>query len=127
MQMNKDIEKRDQIIFGKYEPKSYCGGVRYFKRMNASTLRRLIKEGFCNPEDCQNCSPSNEEFLEFMEDNDGYFVNGYVLSADRNDYRVSIESIERADNIETKEELEAFVIFARGADEFDTKGYAWWD
>ena len=127
MQMNMDIEKRDQIIFGEYDPKKYSGGIRYFNGMNASTLRKLIKDGFCDPESCQNCSPSNEEFLTFMEDNDGYYVNGYAVSVDRSDYRVSIEAIKKEDGIGTKEELEDFVKFARGADEFDCSGYAWWD
>lgn len=125
--MNMDIKTRDTIIFGEYAPEKYGGGIRYFDGMTITTLKELIDKGFCNPEEEQNCSPTVEQFIDFMEANDGYVVNGYVVSDNRPDYRVSVTAIEKQKPIETKEELETFVYFARYADDFDVAGYAWWD
>lgn len=128
MELNKDIKKRDEIIWGSYNPEPYLyGGIRYFDGMKIDTLKKLVELKFADPEDCQNCAPSIEEFVKFMENNDGYVVNGYAISDKRDDYRVSIEAIQKIDEIQSKEELETFIEFARMADEFTTNGYAWWD
>ena len=124
---NMDIKTRDEMIFGKYEPDKYLGGVRYFKGMTVKLLKELVDNGFADPEECQNYSPSVAEFIEFMEGWDGYRVNGYVVTDKRDDYRVSVEAIEKNGVIETKEELVDFVETFRFADDFDANGYAWWD
>lgn len=127
MEYNMDIKTRDEMIFGKYEPDKYLGGTRYFKGMNVNLLKELVKKGFVDPEECQNCSPSVAEFIEFMEGWDGYMVDGYVVTDKRDDYRVSVEAIEKNGVIETKEELVDFVETFRFADDFDVNGYAWFD
>lgn len=50
-----------------------------------------------------------------------------VISDKRDDYRVSVEAIEKIDAFETNEEFEDFVSMFRYADEFDVNGYAWFD
>ena len=124
---NTDIKTRDEIIFGEYDPKLYLGGVRYFTDMTLETIKMLVKTGFADPEDRQNEAPSIEEFISFMEANEGYVLGGYTVTDERSDYRISIDRIEKTEPIYTKEELEAFVDFARWADDFETDGYAWWD
>jgi len=39
---NMDIETRDKIIFGSYEPDKYMGGCRDFEDMNVETLKELV-------------------------------------------------------------------------------------
>lgn len=126
---NPDIETRDKIIFGKYEPQKYMGGCRHFENMDIDTLQILIDKGFADPEDAQNYSPTIEELIEFAEQyGDAYTFDGYTVIDTRSDYRVSIEAIARKTPITDKNELLAFVNFARGADDWDPEGgYAWWD
>lgn len=57
----------------------------------------------------------------------GYVVHGYVISDKRSDYGVSVEAIEKIGEFETNEEFGDFVSMFRYADEFDVKGYAWFD
>ena len=128
MTLNSDIKARDEMIFGTYDTNCYSGGIRRFRNLSLEKLESLVNSGFADPDETQNYSPSIREFIEFMVENDGYLVDGYVVSGDRDDYRVSVDAIHRGDmDIETKEELANFVDFARHADEFNPNGYAWWD
>jgi len=128
MKFNKDIKTRDELIFGSFDRNAYLGGIRKYRNMDLEKLEKLVEMGFANPDETQNYSPSIAEFIEFMKENDGYCVDGYVVTDRREDYRVSVEAIHRKENeIETKEELKNFIEFAREADEFNVNGYAWWD
>lgn len=127
MKLNMDIKTRDEMIFGKYDPDSYMGGCRSFGNMSVDLLSKLVEMNFADPDDRQNDAPSIEEFIEFMNKWSGYVVHGYVISDKRSDYRVSVEAIEKIGEFKTKEEFEDFVSMFRYADEFDTKGYTWFD
>ena len=127
--LNKDIKTRDEIIFGEYDPQKYMGGVRYFKNINAEVLDKLNELGFIDMEDCQNYSPSNGEFIDFILEHENYTAHGYVVSDTRDDYRVSIEGLFKFGNI-TYEEAIKFIDMFRCADEFTcTKEelYCWYD
>lgn len=95
--------------------------------MNLDTLNKLIELGFVDLDEAQNNSPTIDEFIEWMENHDGYIVNGYVVSDKREDYRLSIVSIKKTEKIEDKDELVEFIEAFRNADEFDIDEYAWWD
>ena len=124
---NYDEKRRDEIIFGKYDPSAYLGGLRHFDGMTRETLHRLIDEGFVDVDTTQNDSPSIQDFLDFMDMHDGYVVGGYVVSARRSDYRVSVDAITKTTKITEADDLKTFVEFARLADEFNSDGFAWWD
>lgn len=128
MELNMDIQTRDEIIFGEYNPKTYSGGYRSFSGMTASKLKKLVEMGFADPEDAQNNSPTIEEFIEFAENNEGFIFNGYAIDDSRSDYRVSIESIEKDECVTADEKIE-FLMQFRYADEItvDDGLYAWWD
>lgn len=127
MKLNKDIKTRDEIIFGKYDPKCYSGGTRYFNGLIPEVLQKLVDKGFADPNDAQNCAPTIQELLDFTKDKDGYTFGGYVVSDNRSDYRVSVDSIDH-DIPLNDEEFREFTMFARSADEFDpNNGSAWWD
>ena len=127
--LNRDIEKRDEIIFGKYEPKSYQGGMCRFENLSLEKLKQLVDLNFIRLEERQNDSPSVREFIEFMEKYSGYTVMGYTISGDRRDYCVSLEGIEKDNYVDSGEEISEFINLFGGADDFDTYHgmYAWFD
>ena len=81
--LNKDIKRRDELIFGDYDPLEYSGnsgGVRKFNGVSAQRLRQLLEENFTDPDIDQNGSPSIMEMLEFSEKwNSKYVFGGYAV------------------------------------------------
>jgi hypothetical protein len=129
---NTDIETRDKIIFGSYNPAAYGshgGMTRRFAGMTLETLKLLHENNFLSLEDCQNFAPSIGEIMEFMEKNEGFTAHGYVVSDLRFDYRVSIEGVEKEENI-CVADIEAFRELFGDADEFECREdylYCWYD
>ena len=131
--LNKDIKRRDELIFGDYDPLEYSGnsgGVRKFNGLSAQRLRQLLEENFTDPDIDQNGSPSIMEMLEFSEKwNSKYVFGGYAVEIWRDDYRVSLDSIWREDleNL-SEDERKAFMDFVGEVDELDEENMsAWWD
>ena len=127
MEFNMDIKTRDEMIFGEYNPDKYGGGVRDFEGMDVELLEKLVEMKFVDIDEYQNDSPTIKDFIEFMSAHDGYTVGGYVVTDKRDDYRVSVTSIEKEGIIDDVEELREFVDRFRYADDFDVKGFAWFD
>lgn len=127
MQLNRDYEKRDKIIFGAYEPNEYSGGIRRFQRLSFDKVKELMDNNFIDPNDTQNLAPAASVFYSFLKKYPFYCVGGYVVSPDRYDYRISFDELERgsnADIIVAPDEDSDFNSFAENADE---KGaYACW-
>lgn len=127
--LSKQAKERDKIIFGKYDPNAYMGGIRNFENLSAATLRKLVDLGFADPEDKQNDAPTLGELLDFAEyyGPESYVFGGYVVSPKRSDCRVSINSIEFiAEHFDDDDEEQAFEELTQYADEKDID-YAWWD
>lgn len=126
----KNVDERDKIIFGeKYKQNKYLGGCRSFSDLDVDALKQLIDMNFIDLEECQNFSPSVEEFYEFMKSHPCITCHGYAVSPERSDYRVTIEGLEYI-GIVTMEMLVDFVDMFREADEFSvsTNGlYCWYD
>lgn len=91
--LNKNVKLRDEIIFGKYEPEKYMGGIRRFENLNLEKLQQLAILNFINLEEHQNYSPAVWEFIKFMKKYPEYTVMGYTVSIERSDYRVSLDGI----------------------------------
>lgn len=127
MQLNRDYEKRDKIIFGAYEPTEYSGGVRRFQRLSFDKVKELVDNNFIDFDDAQNLAPTASMFYSFLKKYPFYYVGGYAVSPDRYDYRISFDELERSSNtdiIVTPEEDSDFYSFAENAEEeFD---YACW-
>lgn len=139
--LNHDYHRRDEIVFGqRINWDEDLGGAEHFQDLSLDQLEKLLKEGFANPQERQNFSPTIDQFYEFGKNCvvKGYnpvFI-GYAISPDREDYRTSIEGIEvRLDteliesriNADLRDEFEKF---AQSADETDINFsvlYAWWD
>ncbi len=132
--LNTDANTRDQIIFGEdYDESKYLGGTRSFKELSLEQLNKLIDNNYIKKEDAQNASPEIGDFWEFMSNNKHlpYKLGGYTVSTNRVDYRTSIDEIYLNDtSVASKEDVYAFVKFARYADEFNANDdcfRAWWD
>ena len=128
MEYNYDDKRRCEIIGMEYPPK-YFGGCESFKGLTLEALNLLLDEGFIDPEEYQNCSPTVEQFKEFMEIYPEVTLHGYIVSPERHDYRVSVEGLEYCGDV-SKEMLEMFVDRYRFADDFicdDEYLYCWFD
>jgi len=124
--MNKDMKRRDEILGISSE---YLGGTAHYKPISLDVLEQLIKEDFVNLDECQNSSPSINEFLEFMKENPKVKAHGYVVHSDRSDYRLSIEGLWVDEEDVTNELKITFMEWNRFADEFNVKDNlrSWWD
>lgn len=91
---------REHLIFNEdYKPENYGSRgslTRHFEDMPLDIAETLIKQGFLDPEETQNESPTVAEFIEFAKEHpDGNFTfHGYVVGPERDDCRVSFEGIE---------------------------------
>ena len=96
MELNKDVNRRDQIVFGEpYNKSDYkFGGIVRFREMDLETLDTLFKENFIDPNETQNDSPTTLEIFEFMKAHPDFTCHGYAVSPERDDYRISIEGVE---------------------------------
>ena len=127
MQLNRDYEKRDKIIFGAYEPNEYSGGVRRFHRLSFANAKELVDNNFIDLDDTQNLAPMASVFYSFLKKYPFYYVGGYAVSPDRYDYRISFDELERgvhASVLVDPDEDSDFNSFAEKADEKGT--YACW-
>ena len=132
--LNPEIQRRDEILFGKYDKSTYAGGCRYFENASLSTMEQLLKENFLDGSKTFNSSPDMETFIAFArEHKDATFVfGGHAISADREDYRIDIDSIGLAEGSAVPSDRTAldFVNTFRFADELNGEPetlYAWFD
>lgn len=131
--MNKNYESRDQILFGKYDPESYFGGCKRF-HCSYGTMKRLVEENFIELNECQNESPSTKDFMESFVDFDDVIFNGYAISPNRDDYRVTIEGFDIEIPDTDFDKITFLVETFHFADEFSFQHngdtyymHAWWD
>lgn len=127
--LNNDWFARDEYIFGDADKSKYLGGVRHYENLDIGKLRWLKMNNFLHTQERQNEAPSIAEFMEFMEKYPQVKAHGYVVSIDRDDYRVSIEGL-MMNGIVRPELQKDFVKLCHGADEFrleDCHLFSWWD
>ena len=132
MILNKvNVNQRDRILFGEdYDPRKYLGGIRRFSGLDYKRLKELFRLDVIDPDDRQNDAPNSAAFLEFLHDHAWFTAEGYAVSPERNDYRVSLEGVD-CDGDFSPEDLVDFVMTFRFADEFsvDTEEglHCWYD
>ena len=131
--MNKNFELREKIIYGDHIPTKYFGGCRNFS-CTREVIQELLENDFIDPKECQNDSPSVQEFFDFTEGFDDVEFECYEISPDRDDYRVTIEGIDISIPDNDHDGLSNVVDYLRYADEFDMTHtgskyfiHAWWD
>lgn len=127
MDMNMDEVRRNQIIWGNNEARR---DAERFEMLSIQQLETLIGEKFVNPAHKQNDAPSIGTLLKWAKKFPDATIHfeGYVISAFREDYRVSIDGITVQNPSEKVQK--AFKKSFQFADSFITKdsGWrAWWD
>ena len=128
MEFNYDDKRRCEIIGIPY-PVVYSGGCCNFKGLTLDKLSLLLDEGFADPEEQQNSAPDTMEFKSFLEKYPQVTLHGYMVSPERDDYRMSIEGLEYNGAV-SREMLDDFIAMFRFADEFEFENdylYCWFD
>jgi hypothetical protein len=122
-----DHRQRDLILKGFFDSKEYVGGTKRFSKLPLELLELLVLEGHTDPEDYQNNSPSIKDLLVFAKQmsEKGYyfFFGGYAVSPSRDDYRVSIDTINIKYYFDNSNHLNNKIIekFFKDADEKDVE------
>lgn len=103
------------------------GGIVHFESMGLNVAKHCLKNGWLNPEESQNDSPTVAQIIAFMERCPSFSAHGYVVAATRKDARISFEGVQ-AFKKPTRKELDDFILLFRGADDFSLNPpFAWFD
>lgn len=123
-------DKRDRIVFGEsYNSDRYMGGIRRFDHLNAEDLNKLLDLGLADPDEQQNEAPTTKEIAKFLNDHQNFWAHGYVVSPERDDYRVSLEGVECGSDYDLSDVQDFFSLF-KYPDEVsveETGMYCWFD
>jgi len=127
--LNTDFSRRDQIIGINPDWEiSQKNGVVNFDSLSYSQLKLLLEGGFINSLESQNEGPSVYKFLGLMKEYPEITAGGYAVSPYRNDYRVTLDSIQMSEKTSRNEALFAFTSFCQGAEVIGSKEtQCWWD
>ncbi|WP_285552868.1 hypothetical protein [Actinoplanes regularis] len=127
---NRDAARRDRLLpfldlLGNGE--TFTGGAGFFGPVDAAGLAVLLDGKWLDPDDRQNAAPSAWEIFQFVCDHPGTHAQGYAISPDREDYRVSLETVwaPEIDNALRADALE----FCADADALETSDHleCFWD
>lgn len=132
--MNKDYNRREEIMLGApYNRDDYFAGCKRFV-CGLDKMKQLLEEGFIDPNESQNDSPTTKEFIEYAEDFDNVMFECYAISPDRDDYRITIEGINLIIPDADYDKIATAIALFRYADEFSFDHnyneymlHAWWD
>ena len=123
-------DQRDQIVFGEdYNSEKYSGGIRRFDYLSSEDLNRLLDIGLADPDEQQNEAPTTKEISKFLNDHQNFWAHGYVVSPERDDYRVSLEGVECGSDYDLSDVQDFFSLF-KYPDEVSvekTGMYCWFD
>lgn len=128
-EFNKDDKRRCEIM-GISNTHGYrLGGIFHFGNLTLEQLDKLLEEKFIDPKEAQNNSPTVDDFRFYMKRFSGATAHGYIISPERDDYRVSIEGIECEGDFDVETQIDFYKTF-RFADELicnDNYMYCWFD
>ena len=127
---NRDYRRRDEILGIQVDWASKnSGGVEWFDRASLEQIATVYLEGFLDPSDQQNYSPTAGELLAFMCTHPAALASGYVVDPNREDYRVTIDAMELPEGSLDQESKQELLQLCMYADEFSGANglYCWWD
>ena len=125
--MNRNQERRDEILGIKGE--RFFGGCETINHLTLKQLEQLIEEDFIELEECQNDSPTINDFYNLMKQHPEVCAHGYAVEVKRRDYRITLEGL-RYTGLVSPQLAAAFTKLCRHADEFELDEnylYSWWD
>jgi hypothetical protein len=120
-----DHRQRDLILKGFFTDKDYIGGSRRFSNLPLELLELILLENHTDHNEKHNNAPSIRDLIIFAKqmNEKGYyfFFNGYAISPKRDDYRVSIDTINIKYYFDNSNHLNNKIIekFFKDADEKD--------
>jgi hypothetical protein len=120
-----DHRQRDLILKGFFTDKDYIGGSRRFSNLPLELLELILLENHTDHNEKHNNAPSIRDLIIFAKqmNEKGYyfFFNGYAISPKREDYRVSVDTINIKYYFDNSNHLNNKIIekFFKDADEKD--------
>jgi hypothetical protein len=120
-----DHRQRDLILKGFFTDKDYIGGSRRFSNLPLELLELILLENHTDHNEKHNNAPSIRDLIIFAKQmsEKGYyfFFNGYAISPKREDYRVSVDTINIKYYFDNSNHLNNKIIekFFKDADEKD--------
>jgi hypothetical protein len=120
-----DHRQRDLILKGFFTDKDYIGGSRRFSNLPLELLELILLENHTDHNEKHNNAPSIRDLIIFAKQmsEKGYyfFFNGYAISPKRDDYRVSVDTINIKYYFDNSNHLNNKIIekFFKDADEKD--------
>jgi len=124
--MNKEQKRRDEIM--ELEASNYVGGLQKFEALTLEQLETLVKEDFVALTDTKKHKPTVNSFLELMKKYPDVEAHGYVIGADREDYRLIIEGLVFLGKVEENLAID-FKKLCKKADDLRVEKnelYSWW-
>ena len=88
--LDQDAGPRDDLVG--VSSTDYLGGIANFDA-DTNLVGTLIGSGYLDPGDRQNAAPTAWQIFRFMCRHPGVMAEGYVVSADRTDYRTTLETV----------------------------------
>ena len=124
---NRDHEARDELVGLDVRWGVDDVGGTISIEVDAATVEDLLEAGFLDPYMSQNLGASAWEIFQFMCDHPASFAMGYVVSPDREDYRVTIDGIFANGPVDADRLRE----LCKDAEEAEVRpgegGGCWWD
>ena len=131
--MKRTYKDRDEFM------KQFCGDPskldeKYdcmaFAGMTREALQVCLDKGWTTKDEAQNSAPNVGEILDFLKDNPAFKAHGYVVTAERQDARISVEGVQASGA--PAEQVQEFINMFRHADNFDASlesgdCFAWFD
>jgi hypothetical protein len=120
-----DHRQRDLILKGFFTDKDYIGGSRRFSNLPLELLELILLENHTDHNEKHNNAPSIRDLIIFAKQmsEKGYyfFFGGYAISPKRDDYRVSVDTINIKYYFDNSNHLNNKIIekFFKDADEKD--------
>jgi len=92
--MNKDDALRQKIIGN--EKEEYHGGIKRFGYLPLKKFEELVKNDLIDLRDQHNNAPPMDEFYKLLKkySDEPVWLHGYIVSPEREDYRITVEGIE---------------------------------
>ncbi len=127
--LNKDIETRDKLIFGKFKRNRYkFNDYISFEKLNLETFKALVDMNYINLNTNYNLAPMVYEIYDFLQKYPKYTIHGYVTSDESEDYGIYINGVEKGEPSESLQEFTDYMAVFRYNDEFEYETmYCWFD
>lgn len=115
MELNKDIEGRDKLIFGRYRPNRYkFGNVCKFEGVDLDTMDRLLEQNYIFFDDICADDIMFEDIYDFVQKYPDYKIHGYTTL----EHGIKVQGVEKGTPNDTVEEFTDYMALFRDCKHF---------